>query len=294
MGLEKTSQDQVTKWLERCAEQSLARVEVWLARGDALVRNIGNVKAATRDADNLAKVAAGLQLDCENHGSSQSGQWVTYALLPFDANGDKLTEFFVRVTGGNARGVQAPGPGDVQDLMAVVGHLLKANNDQAQIIIKAYANRDEVLLKQLHVMSDALRDSEKLRGEALAMQQRHILLETEQRALSEERARAERKEEWLLGKAELWLPMIMNRALGGGVAGKGNPASGPLMEGIFSAMTSDDVNAFMDSGVNPEIKAAFGELYNGFIRRKHTALNAPPASGEPSETNGVSGKDKAS
>lgn len=274
------------EWVTRVASKGAQRIELWTWRSDRPERQVGLWKTIGSEFE---KIGEEMQADAENHGRSQNGQRVTYALMAFDAAGDKVAEFFLKVAGGNAK--EAGGMGDVSDLPGVVSHLVKGNNDLAGLIIRAFQGRDETLMRQIELLSARLDAAEKRNAESLETQQKLILLTGEQKRMDAQLAKEEKRDQWLFENASLFLPLIFNRALGGG-PGKGAPAADAIFGAIASMLTPDDCNALASALQSAPIaeakKVGFLEILMGAMQRQKRMLNA-----EEPVTNGVAAKETA-
>jgi hypothetical protein len=264
----------IAEWLARVTSKGAARVELWTWRGDHPERQVSVWKSVGKEFEKLGDE---MQADAENHGRSQNGQRVTYALLAYDGTGDKVAEFFVKVAGGNAK--ESGGMGDVSDLGGVVAHLVKGNNDLAGIIIRAFQGRDDTLVRQIELLSTRLDSAEKRNAESLLAQQKFILMASEQKRLDAQLAQEQQRHEWLHETASLFLPMILNRALGGG-KGKGAPAGDAIFAAISQTLTSEECEALanaLQAAPIPEMKKiGFLEILQGAMRRQQRMLNADP------------------
>jgi hypothetical protein len=261
----------IAEWLARVAGKGAARVELWTWRGDHPERQVSLWKSLSGEHEKLGDE---IQADAENHGRSQNGQRVTYALLAYDATGDKVAEFFIKVAGGNAK--EPGGMGDVADLPGVVAHLVKGNNDLAAIIIRAFQGRDDTLMRQIELLGVRLDAAEQRNAESLLAQQKFILLASEQRRMDAQLAKEQERDRWLYENVSLFLPMILNRALGGG-KGKGAPAADAIFAALSQTLTSDEINALanvLQTAPIPDLKKlGFMEILQGAMQRQQRKLN---------------------
>ena len=262
----------VSDWLVRVIGKGALRIELWTWRGDRPERQVSVWKSLEGDHGALATEMQG---DAENHGRSQNGQRVKYALLAHDAGGDKVAEHFLTVAGGNAQ--ESSGIGDVSDLSGVVAHLIKGNNDLANIVIRAFQGRDETLIRQLEILSARLDDAERRNAESLVTQQKFILLASEQKRMDHQLQKDLERDQMIRDALTLLAPMIANRALGGG-PGKGAPAGDAIFSAIASTLSPEDVGVLGDmlrsAPIHELKKSAFLELLmSAMVQRKRT-LNA--------------------
>jgi hypothetical protein len=260
----------IAEWLARANKKGTARVELWTWRGDHPERQVALWKTLAEDG---AALADEIQADAENHGRSQNGQRVTYGLLAYDAAGDKVGEHFVKVAGGNAKEPDA-GPSPT-DLAGVVAHLVRGNNDLAGVVIRAFQGRDDTLIRQLELLSSRLDAAEKRNAESLVEQQRMIMLSAEQKRLDAQLAHDQMREAWVRDAATVFLPMVVNRLLGGG-PGQGAPAGDLIVNAITQTLTPAEIDALVDAVQNARIhdakKVGFVEVLRGVMRRQQQAL----------------------
>jgi hypothetical protein len=120
-----------------------------------------------------------------------------------------------------------------------IDRLLKKIDDQDNVI----RNHDLKRMQLVELAEDLAKDQL-----ARDIQRREITLK-------------ERQQDWLADRLDNLVPILMNRALGGG-PGKGAGLMGqPLLMRLFSKITPEQFDGIQRAGLSPDQLAILGELY---------------------------------
>jgi hypothetical protein len=300
-------------------EEILVDVKAWLAdlAGCAVVelkRRMLDSRvqvwplAANMDHDALARrVVATAQRDAK----TQATQEVGFVLLGYKSSEPQPGELYVAsfaldLAGKGARPAGYAGELEQATLAGNLGQFMRLLENMHRMVLQSTESREQTsqhtidrLLKKIDEQDIVIRNNDKRRMEIVELAEDLARDKLAREMAQREMVLKEKQQDWLSDRLDNLVPILMNRALGGG-PGKGASLMGqPLLMRLFAKMTGPQLDALQTIGLDPDQLAIIGELYMSYEKewaklqpknKKHVEhASAPP---DPS-TNGAASNEGA-
>ena len=261
--------ENLPNWIHRMIERKdVALIELCIASaGEPKMPGVTYwpLSAAT-EADKLAAEIVG---DAMQDGAAQPGLRVTYMACALKNDRSQVHRFHIMVpaAGGRPGATRAEATPDVSDMAGVLVALMRTNNEQSQIVIKATQGRDDVYQRQIDNLSKQLEIEQKRALEATTLYHKLTSMQFEQQRVIAASKRAEENDEFIREKISDLVPFLLNRFAGGG-PGKGAPGADPLLARIFERFTPEQIEELRTTTLlTDEQKLLFFELYQSVAMR---------------------------
>jgi len=285
------------EWLAGVAAEGLSRVELVANLDKAVVREWRWTQAAGAvDEQNLDARAAEIVKQAERDGLLRAQKEVIYLVQAFrreDQGGAFFAKHGIRVAGGSKDGNAGEGTYEASAI-GLAQLCLKSTETFAKLLHAANQDRTGSLERQIQTYAE--RDEQSNRRHIQVLQ---LVEDLTSAKLEREHTRAvfqleERKHDWLKDQLEKYVPVALNRALGGG------PGTGKLYMGeeivrqLFGSLSPQSLEAIgkgLPVKLTPEQAILLLEIYTTYAqaeekKREARALNGAAAGGGGGSSSG--------
>jgi hypothetical protein len=289
--------EEVREWLGSVSAEGVGRLDLMRFVDQARVRE-WRWTAAANDTVNLDERAKEILRTAERDGLARYQREVTYVLVAYrrdDDGGTQFAELTVTVPGRSSRSGR-PGPGEDEHPANVVGMLqqsMKHNADLHRLLLASHEGRTASLERQLAYLTERVEAADKRHMTVLQLAEAMASAKLEREMQEQQLRLEEQKQRWLSDKLDKFVPIVINRALGGG------PGTGKLFMGeelirqLFGSMDGPRVEALLKgepiSLTNDEAMLV-AEIYTtyGTVEKAREAMRARTLNGAGS-ANGAAG-----
>ena len=181
-------------------------------------------------------------------------------------------------------------------------HVLRQNADLMRLLMASKETGQEVLMRQIEYQGKALAGADERRVELFRLLED---LGSARTAIEIEKANTtllEKRQEIVAKQLQYYMPVVMNRLLGGGPGTGKTPMAEQLVDTLLGHMTREQTEALIKGdpvAFSEEQRVLFAELYTA-AAAKHAAREARPIGADPAAgangangangTNGTNGK----
>jgi hypothetical protein len=300
------SLEEVREWLGSVSAEGIGRLDLMRFVDQARVRE-WRWPGAANDALDLDERAKEILRTAERDGLARHQREVTYVLVAYrrdDDGGTQFAELTVSVPGRSSRSGR-PGPGEEEHPANLVGMLqqsMKHNADLHRLLLASHEGRTASLERQLAYLTERVEAADKRHMTVLQLAEAMASAKLEREMQEQQLRLEEQKHRWLSEKLDRFVPIVINRALGGG------PGTGKLFMGeelirqLFGSMDGPRVEALLKGepiSLTTDEAMLVAEIYTtyGTAEKAHEAMRARTLNGAGSANGAATeaaGKEKPS
>jgi hypothetical protein len=287
--------EETREWLASVATEGLGRLE--------LLRNLDKSCArewrwplggAANDAINLDERAKELVRTAERDGLSRYQRDVTYLAIAYrseDQGGTKFAEHCFRVPGGSKLGQTALEEDQPATLAGLVAQTMKQNSELHRLLCTSHEGRTASIERQLAYVTEQLEQANRGRSELMALTEHAASLKMEREVQQRQMELEEKKQKYLGEKLDTFLPVALNRLMGGGPGSGKLPMADELIKQLFGKMSGERIEALLTGQpitLSPDEAMLVAEIYSTF-GSKEKAREAMRGERPLNGTNGTNG-----
>jgi hypothetical protein len=229
-------------------------------------------------------------------GQSRDVPIVYYELEAWGANSDQEGDatFSLRVKGaGNGGGIDLDQP----DIGQAFVHLLRTNNDLVRLIVTSKDQAQEQLLRLLEFQGRQIQGHDERRVTLYRLLEDMSEVKLRREIEGQNAKLLEKRQDLVAQKLSAYLPVAMNRLLGGGPGSGKTPMAEQLLDTMLGSFAPEQIEALTNGqpiSLSEEQQLIFAELYTS-TAMKSQAREPKAIGGEPlKDQNGTGQKGSAS
>jgi hypothetical protein len=237
-----------------------SRVQLWTLAAntdhDKLARRL--IETAARDAKTQATSDVGFVIYGFKNSEPMPGE-------------QYVASYAIDLPGKGMRPAGYAGELESATLAGNLGQFMRLLENMHRMVLQSTESREQTsqhtidrLLKKIDDQDSVIRNHDLKRMQLVELAEELAKDQLAREIQRREMGLRERQQDWLADRLDNLVPILMNRALGGG-PGKGAALMGqPLLMRLFSKMTGDQLDALQNIGLEPDQLAIIGELYMSY------------------------------
>jgi hypothetical protein len=259
------------EWLAGVATEGLGRVELLRGLDRSRVREWRwSSGAAANDSINLDERTKELVRTAERDGLSRHQREVSYlaiAYRPEEQGASDFAEHCFRVPGGSKLG-QTAAEDDVPSTFAgLVAQTMKQNLELHRLLDASHEGRTTSLERQLAYATEQLEQANRGKIELMTLVEQFSSLKMERELHQRQIELEEKKQKYLGEKLDVFLPVALNRLMGGGPGSGKLPMADELIKQLFGKMSGERLEALLTGQpitLSPDEGMLVAEIYATF------------------------------
>jgi hypothetical protein len=240
--------EETREWLASVAVEGMGRLELLRYLDRSCVREWRWPSGgAANDAVNLDERAKELVRTAERDGLSRYQREVSYVALayrPEEQGGGKFAEHSFRVPGGSRAG-QSVDDDQPATMAGLLGQTMKQNSELHRLLVTSHEGRTASIERQLAYVTEQLEQSNRGRIEVMTLLEELSKAKFEREAEQRRFELEEKKHKYLGEKIDTFLPVALNRLMGGGPGTGKLPMGDELIKQLFGKMSSERIEALL-------------------------------------------------
>jgi hypothetical protein len=267
-----SQEDQVKEVAEWVAEVLGQRVPLLELRGRILDKRVRTWTLAANGHPEA--IAQEIVLAASRDAKAQHAADVAYVVLAFRSDPPQHADDFVNSLVVEMPGKGARKPGDAgaieaPTLAGVISQQMRQTDNLHRMVLANLETRDAAMLRQIEILQGKLDVQEQRRDKEAAERMSLVTLAEDLARDSltrEERRRRlameEKRQDWLSERLDSLIPILMNRAMGGGPGKGANIMGQHLLMRFFSTLSSEQIDRMLDQiGLTDDQRSLVAELY---------------------------------
>ncbi len=290
-----TTAAEVSGWLEDVAKEKAARAD--------LRRRVDGVRVqrwGLDGADDLAELGLRILKSAERDGLGQPQKFVSYNLRaeetqPGDEDG--LGTLTITVPGahaggkaGDVAGYDDNGPANFAGL---VMHVTKQNAELHRLLLASHEGRTVALERQIEQLRGLNEDSSKRHITLLTLTDSLAIAKLEKETMLRREELDEKRHKYAADKLDRYLPIALNRLMGGG-PGKGAPMADEILQELLGKMDGERLESLMSGeaiALTEDERMLFAEIYASQAAKHRARESRSRPINQAKEANGVAAAD---